>query len=791
MEPLLNGHNPEERIVAVHQIGNGSMRVFKRSGPAVTSEDLEFFPFFFITNPSHLEGCPHKHWVKELSGGNYYKYLCAFTGWSEMWDAVRRVLINYNAAAEEKAETYHDLPIIHLRTDAVQQFLIQSGRTLFKGMAFDEVHRLQLDIETYWHPGARRGRSARGQERILLVALSDNQGWETALTTLHQSEERMLRQLVETIREKDPDVIEGHNIIGFDLPYLLSRCKRHELEFAVGRDGSVPRAFDFRSVPGDRSGEPSSYDIAGRHVIDTLALLQSYDASRRELESYGLKYAARHFGLAAPDRVYVGADEIASVWDAEPEKLIRYAMDDVRETRALSALLSGSLFHLTQMLPSAYGTVARMGSSAKIEALLLREYIRQKHSVPRPELVTQMTGGYTDLFCTGLLGPVVDVDVESLYPSIMIRESIAPSTEPLGVFPRILRHLTQMRIDAKRAMRASEPGSARSAHDAMQSAFKILINSFYGYLGYTRGLFNDSRAAERVTQAGQKILRGLIGTIVDRGGTVVEVDTDGIFFVPPPDVLDEQAEEALLSEIVRDLPEGINLVSGGRFRKMLSYKMKNYALLGFDGKIVIKGSSLASRSLERFGRTFVETAIECLLHENIDGLHELYVRYRKDIAGRAFAVGDFAKTDTMTIGPDEYQKAVERGERNRTAVYEVALASNLPWRAGDRLSYYITGTEESVRGSEHCKAAEEWDPNFPDENVAYYLRRLDEFASKFEPFFTPSDHHAIFSVDDLFGFSSAGIRILTKTVEKEKPREEEEESEPSPIDLKIWLDSEG
>ena len=98
------------------------------------------------------------------------------------------------------------------------------------------------------------------------------------------------------------------------------------------------------------------------------------------------------------------------------------------------------------------------------------------------------------------------------------------------------------------------------------------------------------------------------------------------------------------------------------------------------------------------------------------------------------------------------------------------------WKIGDKISYYITGGEANTKGFENCKLAEQWDVNFPDENSAYYLRRLDEFASKFEMFFTPSDFRAIFSLEDLFGFDPNGIRITTQPV-KSVPEEKDEEAD--------------
>lgn len=381
---------------------------------------------------------------------------------------------------------------------------------------------------------------------------------------------------------------------------------------------------------------------------------------------------------------------------------------------------------------------------------------------------------------------VVDVDVESLYPSIMITDGIAPRTESIGVFTHLLTRLTAMRLDAKRAMKAEADPANRAKLDALQSSFKILINSFYGYLGYNRALFNDIEQADRVTMTGQAHLRRLIEAIGSRRGAVIQVDTDGIFFSPPDTIRGvEEKEEAFVPLIARELPEGIRLALNGRYKAMLSYKKKNYALLGYDNKISMKGSSLTSRSLEKFGRHFVAQCIDALLNRNIAALHSLFVSLWTDIAEHRLTVADFARTETLREGSLAYAESLERGERNKTASYEVALASGLSWKPGDRVSYYITGSDASVKGFENCKLAEEWDPTLPDENVAFYQKRLQELAKKFEVFFQPQDFRAIFSMDDLFPFSPDGIEILTVRLERTAP------AEPDPDEPRIWLEEPG
>lgn len=788
MNPLLYGSNSEERIVAVQPNGDRLMRVYSRHSDTIQFVDYSFFPFFFVSDPSYLQRFSAKHWIKKLEGDNFFQYLCVFASWSEMWDAVRLMFEQYNTRAETKVESYAGLPFLHLRTDAVSQFLLQTGRTLFKGMEFSEIHRMQLDIETYSSHNAKFSNAERPDDQIIIVALSDNRGWEHVVSCQRQNEKSLLKELVQIIRDKDPDVIEGHNIYNFDLPYILTRCKLHGIDFSVGRDSSSPRAFDSRMSFADRSVGYSAHEIPGRHIIDTWLLVQAYDLSKRSLESYGLKYAARYFGFATEDRIYIQPEKISWYWDHEPDLLIRYALDDVRETRQLSEHLSQSSFYLTQMLPLNYGAVARLGSSAKIESLILREYVRQKYSVPKPEPGMQTTGGYTDIFYTGVLGPIIDVDVESLYPSIMIREKINPAHEPLGVFSVVLEELTRSRLDAKRKMQSATDPSDKSKLDAMQSSFKILINSFYGYLGYNRALFNDMRAADQITKTGQFILRQLITAIIDNGGTVVEVDTDGIFFVPPPNVHSEAEEQSFVQLIARDLPLGIHLALAGRFKKMLSYKKKNYALLEYDNKVKVKGSSLSSRATEKFGRNFLQQCFHCLLNNDIQSLHTLYTSLYQDIEQHALSIHDFARTETLKETREDYLSAIQEGKRNRMASYEVALASGIEWKPGERISYYITGNDANIKGFENCRLIDEWNPENPNENVSYYLRRLDELVQKFEVFFSPKDFRSIFSLEDLFGFSAEKIILLTLPVEQKYGDSEDDENDQAPPGPKIMLD---
>jgi DNA polymerase elongation subunit (family B) len=776
----LFGADSMPRIVDVHPMMDrpsdepARVRLYQRTDDfsSVVEHETTFFPFFFLSDARLLQGLSHDYWCTTLSGDNFYRHLAAFRTWSAYWDAVRQI--------ERRTDSDESWPDeIYRAGSPAQQYLLQTGRTCLLDMTLDDLHRLQLDIEVYAEGGFPN--AERPDDKIIIVALSDNRGWDKVLHLRDGiGEKQLLQELVHELQERDPDVIEGHNVFEFDIDYLLDRCNLHGVDFAIGRDGSVPRQYDSSMRFAERTVDYPAIDIVGRHVIDTYFQVMSFDVFSRDLPDYSLKTAARYFDLAPEERTYIEGTEIAKAWRTDRATLLEYALDDVIETKRLAGHLSGSTFYLAQMLPMTYGSSARRGPAGKIESLFVREYLRRRHALPRSEWGSQSMGGYTDIFITGVMGPIVYADVESLYPSIMLNYDVQPSGDEIDLFPQLLERLTDLRLETKQDMKDAEDEEIRSELDARQSSYKVLINSFYGVLGFSLSVFNDFEEADRVARTGQQILRELIEEIQARGGTVIEVDTDGVLFVPPDRVRGEQAEVDFTVGLTEAMPEGIRVGFDGRFKKMLSYKKKNYALLTYDDELKFKGSSLISRSNEAFGRRFVRQAIRRLLERDVEGLHDLYVDTREKIVQHDWEGADsFARTESLKDTINQYERDVEDGNRPRAAAYELAKekaeTTGQPVRKGDRISYYITGEDANVTAFRHCRRAGAWDPNDPDENTAYYLKRLDEFAKKFEPFFSEHDFRLVFSPEDLFGFSAEGIEIRQTEHEPDMRTEPDEE----------------
>jgi DNA polymerase elongation subunit (family B) len=293
-------------------------------------------------------------------------------------------------------------------------------------------------------------------------------------------------------------------------------------------------------------------------------------------------------------------------------------------------------------------------------------------------------------------------------------------------------------------MRAERDPAKQHHLQALQNTFKILLNSFYGYLGFAQGHFADFDAAARVTQIGRDLLKKMIDWLNAHGAQVIEVDTDGIYFVPPVDAMPRRAgrgEETrrgaastideLQGGLSQILPAGIDVEIDEQFDAMLSYKAKNYALLTKDGDVIIKGGALKSRGLEKFQRVFLEEMIKMIMQGKPEAIADLRNDFDRKIRNREWKIDMLMKTDTLQDSLEKYRGKIAGSARNRAAAYELALASGRNYRPGDQISYYIKTTPKKVPAYEAAKLASEFDPENRDENVDYYVAKLDDLVKKF------------------------------------------------------------
>jgi len=663
---LLFGHDPEPGIVAAHFDDGGAVTLYLRQADGSTTTRRESFRPYVWTAGAPRPGTFSDAEITVLAGPLPYNCLLAFSNWAALTKA--------KAALKTAGHAAFSLG------DPIQQYLLASGKTLFKTLEWNALRRMQIAVDAH------------------SIHLADSSGWSERLD---RSE---LEKLTALIQQRDPDVIEGHDLFKKILPGLAAHARNAKVKLLWGRDGSALVSRASRIQIAEKTIAYPKYEVPGRHFVDTFLLAQFYDVTARVLENFDLADIATHLHIPAGTVL--------------------------EQTRALAEALGASYFVQAKIFPYNYQDVVVRGSATKADALFLREYLRQRHSLPELPQPRAFEGGYTDIFFTGVARNVWHCDIASLYPSVMIEFGCLPASDLLGIFRGILTDLRAYRLEAKQEMRAAATPAARASLQALQSTFKILINAMYGYLGFSQARFADYDAAADVTARGRGLLRDMVTRLEGLGARVIEIDTDGIYFVPP----DGAEVGTLHGQIAEVLPGGIDVEIDDQYDAMFSYKAKNYALLDKEGVLILRGGALKSRGLEKFQRNFMEQTIRLLMQGRSGEVAALRGEFEANIRARAWPIEWLAKTDTLQDSLAQYSKKIEGSSRNRAAAYELALKSARKHEPGDQVTYYITGTKKNVAAYENARLASEWDPKNRDENIEYYAAKLDDLVKKFAPF---------------------------------------------------------
>ncbi len=625
-----------------------------------------------------------------------------------------------------------------------------------------------------------------------MVAIRDSRGLATILDApTPEDEKQLIIDLCALIRNHDPDIIENHNLFGFDLLFLEERAAKLGIPLEMGRRGG-PMRLERREETlaiGPEARKRVRYSLAGRELIDTLDSVRRHDFVVRDMPGHRLKEVTRYFGIASPERVYIEGAAIFDTYRNEPEQVKHYALDDVQEVDGLSRRLQGAPFALASMAPRRYERLASAGPAMGIlEPILVRAYLHAGAALPRQagksgdgEL---HEGGAAHLLATGVAQQVVKADVASLYPSLMRTFQIGPSCDRLGVLLRVLSQLTDLRLAHKAAARTAPPDSVESNHHtATQAAMKILINAAYGYMGAgAMALFADSRAAGEVTQRGRAILTQLLNALRERGMALIEADTDGVYF-SVPDGWTEDQERALVEEIGTELPAGIRLEYEGRYRAMFSHEVKNYALLTYGERLVVHGVALRSSRAEPFGERFLRQALPCAMTGDILSVRQAYLDMVEAIRSRALPASDMGARVRLSKTPEAYNSSRATHPEPQ---YEALLnAGRRRWYPGERVRFYRSQnkqyvwlpeeTEEAAIGNEWGEEDEngdetqEHDPssqrtevaNRRDYDVEHYLRVLvTSYAARLRKAFTPEDFDQLFRVDAQQGLFDLPVETI-------------------------------
>jgi DNA polymerase elongation subunit (family B) len=292
---------------------------------------------------------------------------------------------------------------------------------------------------------------------------------------------------------------------------------------------------------------------------------------------------------------------------------------------------------------------------------------------------------------------------------------------------------------------------------------KIVVNSAYGYLAAGGDLtrFADVHAANEVTRHGRETLGLMCRGLAARGVTLLEADTDGVYFAVPPSWT-ETDEQRVVAEVAALLPPLVQLEFDGRYAAMLSHEPKNYALLEYDGTLILRGVAFRSSRIEPFGDMFLRRAITCLLTGDIAGVRDAYFDTIDALRRREFTSYDVSSRVRLTKTPEEY---FATRENRKELSYEAMIASGRStWDSGERVRVYRTKQGAGAVVSDDEDGEEVARRDARDYDVEWYVRLLREtFAARLARAFTANDYAAVFPHPDqlsLFAPDIDGVRTV-------------------------------
>lgn len=398
------------------------------------------------------------------------------------------------------------------------------------------------------------------------------------------TEREMLEAFQKYIHDKNIDIITGWNIFGFDLEYIYKRarhCGCNPKFFKLGRLNDESCQLTLKKLSSSALGDNflKLLPMSGRFIFDMFhEVKKGY-----KLDSYSLNNVSKLY--LGDQKIDMSPKEMfARYKEGDPGKLGEVAEYCIKDTLLPHKLLK-KLCTLLNLLEMAKATwvplcfLVERGQQIKVFSQLTKKARELGFMVPTirygaiPEepyegatvLEAQKGAYYT---------PITALDFEALYPSIMMAHNLCYSTYVMderkygnipgveyetfnigdrtykfaqgvpSLLPAILLELKQFRKKAKKDM-AAATGGMKEVYNGKQLAYKVSMNSVYGFTGASKGILPCVPIASTTTCRG----RGMIEETkiyVEKnfpGAKVRYGDTDSVMV--EFDVGDRKGEEAV------------------------------------------------------------------------------------------------------------------------------------------------------------------------------------------------------------------------------------------------------
>jgi DNA polymerase I len=217
-------------IVSVWASRDGRAVIWRREGERVLRVKETFRPWLFATtldDLSHLGAAltaSPAEWNEDSSLISYrildgsdgsYRYLLSARDGRFL---ERALLSGASRRLGHRVSSLSELSDTYYQVGPVEQYLMLTGRVYFRGLNYEDLHRLQFDLETT-SLDPHRG-------RIFLISISDSRGFATTLEAPRiEDEAAMIARFCQLVHDRDPDIIENHNLFSFDLQFLEYRAE--------------------------------------------------------------------------------------------------------------------------------------------------------------------------------------------------------------------------------------------------------------------------------------------------------------------------------------------------------------------------------------------------------------------------------------------------------------------------------------------------------------------------------------------------------------------------------------
>jgi DNA polymerase delta subunit 1 len=393
------------------------------------------------------------------------------------------------------------------------------------------------------------------------------------------TERELLEAFQKHLIKVDPDIITGWNIFGFDLEFLHMRAVRNGVSTVWGRREDYPvEDVVTKNLSSSALGSNllKMTPMKGRYVFD---LFQDVKREHK-LESYSLNNVSKHFLKDSQKHDMPVREIFASFAAGDPKRLGQVAEYCLQDT-VLPHKLMEKLCQIQNQVEMAKACwvplafLSERGQQIKVFSQMAKKarelnFIIPTFRVPQhgfmcdvcnkniPEypcpscdydgvykgatVLDAQTGAY--------YGPITALDFASLYPSIMCAHNLCYSSLVMdpkyanvpgvtyeefkvnangqsfrfaqgttSLLPTILMDLKAFRKKAKKLMAQAEGTPMEAVYNGQQLAYKISMNSIYGFTGASKGMLPLVAIASTVTFRGRQM--------IDETKTYVEANFPG------------------------------------------------------------------------------------------------------------------------------------------------------------------------------------------------------------------------------------------------------------------------